>query len=151
MKGRRQQVGALLPVPGPAPETREAGSPSPVTQRPLIADPARLEEPIGSVTPEGAPQVAPARAREANNQTSSWKDNHDRTLRARDDRDLAASVERSNARKLEAVDPPPVKRRATRPAPKATSEATRPPKRAVPTKKPAADQESGDTEVDFGI
>jgi serine/threonine-protein kinase len=148
----RQQVGALLPVPGPAPETREPGSASPVTPRPLVADPARLEEPIGSVTPDGVPQVAPARAREAN-QASSWKDNHDRTLRARDvgDRDLAASVERSNARRLEAVDPPPVKRRATRPAPKAAPEPTRPPKRAAPAKKPATDQESGDTEVDFGI
>jgi serine/threonine-protein kinase len=119
--GRARRSG----VPGPAPETREMAETQPVG----VLEPA--DEPMGA-----APRDT----------SSSWKQNHDPGLHARD---RANAEELGNGSKSGSPGEAEAKKRAAKPAPKPAAEAPKAKPRAVPKKLPPS--EPVDTEIDFGI
>jgi serine/threonine protein kinase len=164
----RQQVGALLPTPGPAPETRSAAGEPQLDPTRLDSaggvragtrgnvDPSGIdrgtlsrgalgrvntEEPIGTVTRE-----------EVTTQPSSWKDNHGAVAHPSDEA-LAQEVRNGvmGTNRPAAGDtsrPHPAKPAAAKAAP--ASGSSKPKPRAA-KKAPGEPPSSQDNEVDFGI
>jgi len=172
----RQQVGALLPTPGPLPETRTPAAQDPMLD-PTVADRRGLDR--GALDRNGlerngiergtaaalersnfarnnldrvnAEEPIGAVSPEVTTQPSSWKDNHEHGAHLREDA-LAEEVRNgvSGANKASPAEAT-TKPRATKPSPaKGAAAAGKPKPRSA--KKSVSDPASGqDNEVDFGI
>jgi serine/threonine-protein kinase len=165
--GGRQTVGTLLP--GPAPETREAGAlegatptgaalPGAGLRAATLPSPSGAFEPVSPSRPGSARTAPPLPMAddpigETELEQSSWKANHDRSSRA-----LAQDVEdglrgRSSVRnddKTTASNTTGDRRRTSKT--KAATDGSAKPKPArTAAKKPLDPKPAADTEVDFGI